>query len=172
MVARFSVQKDHTAMFQALQRVPNVELELIGDGPEMQAARRLCHKCGLSDRVVFLGSRNDVAERLAHGHLFCLISKWEGFPRSTLEGMRAGLPTVVSNVGGAGEAVLEGKTGFVIPRGNVDVLAHKLTTLVNNAELRRRMGAAAREHFLANFTFDRMFDRTLQVYEDALAARN
>jgi glycosyltransferase involved in cell wall biosynthesis len=172
MIARFAEQKDHAALFRALQRVPNVELELIGDGPQIQAARQLCHSCGLSDRVVFLGSRNDIAERLGHGHLFCLISKWEGFPRSTLEGMRAGLPTVVSNVGGAGEAVVEGQTGFVIPRGDIDTLAHRLSALANNAELRRRMGAAAREHFLANFTFDRMFDRTLQVYEDALAGRN
>jgi glycosyltransferase involved in cell wall biosynthesis len=136
------------------------------------AARAEAAALGLSGRVRFLGYRNDTAECLRGADIFCLISNYEGFPYTTLEAMREGLPTLVSDVGGAGEAVAEGQTGFLIPRGNVDVLAQRLALLAHNAELRRRMGSAAREHFLANFTFDRMFNRTLAVYEEVLSGRN
>jgi glycosyltransferase involved in cell wall biosynthesis len=171
MVARFGAQKDHITLLQALNAVPTLDLDFIGEGPTLAASRAEATALGLNGRVRFLGYREDTAQCLRAADIFCLISNYEGFPYTTLEAMREGLPTLVSDVGGAGEAVVEGQTGFLIPKGNVDVLAQRLALLASNAELRRRMGAAAREHFLANFTFDRMFNRTLQVYEEVLAGR-
>lgn len=172
MVARFGVPKDHVALLRAVARVPSLELDLVGEGPTLESARSEAGLLGLNHRVRFLGYRDNTAECLRAADVFCLISNYEGFPYTTLEAMREGLPTLVSDVGGAGEAVVEGQTGFLIPRGNVEVLAQRLTLLANDAELRRRMGSAAKEHFLANFTFDRMFTRTLQVYEEVLAGRH
>jgi glycosyltransferase involved in cell wall biosynthesis len=171
MVARFGVAKDHVALLRAMALVPSLELDLVGEGPTLESARFEAGLLGLNHRVRFLGYRDDTAQCLRAADMFCLISNYEGFPYTTLEAMREGLPTLVSDVGGAGEAVVEGQTGFLIPRRNVEVLAQRLALLANDAELRRRMGAAAREHFLANFTFDRMFNRTLQVYEEVLAGR-
>jgi glycosyltransferase involved in cell wall biosynthesis len=172
MVARFGVPKDQIALLRALKFVAHLELDFVGEGPTLEAARAEASALGLNDRVRFLGYRNDATECLRAADIFCLISNYEGFPYTTLEAMREGLPTLVSDVGGAGEAVVEGQTGFLIPRGNVDVLAQRLALLANSPQLRMRMGAAAREHFLANFTFDRMFNRTLAVYKEVLSGRN
>jgi glycosyltransferase involved in cell wall biosynthesis len=168
MIARFFAQKDHETLLRALQRVPDVELDLIGDGPGQARVEAMCREYGLQGRVRFLGHRDSVAEDLSRAHVFCLISHWEGFPRSTLEAMRAGLPCVVSDVGGAGEAVVEGKTGFCVPRGNVDVVAEKLRLLAANPSLRAAMGQAGRARYLEAFTFDRMFEQTHALYGEVL----
>jgi glycosyltransferase involved in cell wall biosynthesis len=86
--------------------------------------------------------------------------------------MRSSLPTVVSDVGGAGEAVRDGVTGFLLPKDDDGRLYACLSLLAHQPWIRRQMGKAAHEHFKQNFTFDRMFDQTLRVYEDVLARRN
>jgi glycosyltransferase involved in cell wall biosynthesis len=170
MVARFVPQKDHRTLLRAAAAVAGLHLDLVGDGPELAAMQDLAGSLGIADRVRFLGHRDDVADLLARAHLFTLISNWEGFPRSTLEAMRAGLPAVVSDVGGSAEAITEGASGFVVPRGDSRTLTDRLAGLVGDASLRRRMGDAARRRYEAEFTFTRMLDRTLAVY-DAVAGR-
>jgi glycosyltransferase involved in cell wall biosynthesis len=82
--------------------------------------------------------------------------------------MRASLPVVVSDVGGAKEAIVEGQTGFCIPRGDLEALIHRLRLLVRYPELRAKMGEEGRKRFLAEFTFDRMYRQTVQVYDEVL----
>ena len=171
MIARFDHQKDHASLLQAMQSIPDVHLDLVGDGPNLIAMQALAHALGISERVQFLGFRHDVTDILSKAHIFTLISNWEGFPRTTLEAMRAGLPVVVSDVGGAKEAVIEGKTGFCIPRGDVNRLTQCLSLLVEDASLRSKMGHAGRQHYLANFTFDGMFEKTAKIYEEILKRR-
>jgi glycosyltransferase involved in cell wall biosynthesis len=168
MVARFDAQKDQMTLISALARVPGLELDLVGGGAGLQQAQEAALSLGVGDRVRFLGFQFDPNGTLQSADIFCLISNYEGFPYTTLEAMRAGLPTIVSNVGGAGEAVVDGKTGFLIPKGSIDVLAEKLQLLARNVELRQSMGAAAKQHFLRNFTFDRMYNRTMKVYQEVL----
>jgi glycosyltransferase involved in cell wall biosynthesis len=105
---------------------------------------------------------------MAECHAFALISNWEGFPRTTLEAMRAGLPVVVSDVGGASEAVGEGVTGFKISRGDVDGLRQRLRALTNDPILRKEMGQAARKLYESEFSFDHMFRQTVRVYKELL----
>ena len=168
MTARFDRQKDHETLFRALTTLPDVGLDLIGNGPDRAATEALAERRGIAARVRFLGQRLDVAEILANAHAFVLSSRWEGFPRSTLEAMRAGLPVVVGRVGGAAEAVEEGRSGFVVEPGDREQLAERLRELVHKPELRREMGAASRARYEADFTFTRMFARTFAVYEQAL----
>lgn len=170
MVARFEPQKDHATLLRALEGLRELawELELIGDGPLLESVRIEAGRLGLLDRVRFLGARKDVAERLAEAQLFVLISNWEGFPRSILEAMRAGLPVVASDVGGVREAVVEGETGYLVPRGDEKALRARLRQLITNASLRVKMGQAGRKRFEERFTFEHMFKKTLKVYEDVL----
>jgi glycosyltransferase involved in cell wall biosynthesis len=168
MIARFFEQKDHKTLLRALQRVPDVELDLIGDGPGQPQVEAMCRRYGLQGRVRFLGHRDDVAVDLSLANVFCLISHWEGFPRSTLEAMRAGLPCVISDVGGACEAVVEGETGFCVPRGNADAVAEKLNLLAASPSIRTAMGQAGRARYLEAFTFGRMFEQTHSLYEEVL----
>ncbi len=172
MVARLDRQKDHATLLRALRDIDGVHLDLVGEGPDEGHVRALSRALGVADRVHFLGHRHDVAEVLARAHLFALISQWEGFPRSTLEAMRAGLPVLVSDVGGAAEAVEEGVTGYVVPRSDVTAIREKLALLASDARLRQAMGAAGRRRYEASFTFGHMFTRTLGVYEEILARRS
>jgi glycosyltransferase involved in cell wall biosynthesis len=166
MVARFQEPKDHRTLLAALAQMREEAwtLDLIGDGPLEANVRRLADELGLIERVRFLGQRNDVDEQLAEAQLFLLISRWEGFPLSILEAMRAGLPVIASNVGGCNESVVDGETGFLVRSGDVGSLHDKLMVLVRSAVLRQQMGTAGRKRFTEHFTFHQMFEKTFALY--------
>lgn len=172
MVARFSPPKDPFLLLRALAGLKGCTWELwfVGGGELEELAREESTRLGLGDRVCFLGTRRDVAELLARCHIFVLISNWEGLPLTVLEAMRAGLPVVASDVGGVGEAVVDGVTGFLVPRGDVRLLRERLKVLLENPELRARMGAAGYERFRKHFTVDRMVARTKEVYYEVLSS--
>lgn len=173
MVARFEPQKDHLTLFRALTELRELswELELIGDGPLWETMRVEAQRLGLGERVAFLGARKDVAERLGKAQAFVLVSNWEGFPRSILEAMRAGLPVVASDVGGVREAVVDGETGFLVPRGDVAILCDRLRRLLQDPGMRVRMGTAGRRRYERHFTFEQMLDKTLKVYEEVVGKK-
>lgn len=171
MIARFDKQKDHITLFKAFQDIPNAELELVGDGPYLEKMKELAINLGIIDKIKFLGYRSDIPQILAQAQIFTLISNWEGFPRTTVEAMRAELPVIVSDVGGASEAVIEGVTGYSIAQGGVDSLHQKLLTLVSDSNLRKKMGEQARKRYQDYFTFQKMFEQTLKVYEQVLHMR-
>jgi glycosyltransferase involved in cell wall biosynthesis len=78
--------------------------------------------------------------------------------------MRASLPVVVSDVGGCREAVLDGKTGFLVPAGDPKVLAEKLEKLILDSELRRSLGNAGRLRYEEEFTFEAMLKNTMAAW--------
>ena len=171
MIARFEPQKDHITLLQALAGLKHEawQLDLIGDGPLLPQARELSGRLGLDDRVQFWGQRMDVAARLAESQVALLITKWEGFPRSILEAMRAGLPVIASAVGGVAESVRDGDNGFTVPRGDVGALQERLLQLLGNPDLRCRMGRSARERYEHEFMLARTVSRTLSVYQEILS---
>ena len=189
MVARFEEQKDHATLLHALARLRNEaasrqasdsaptgapedglawatdwQLDLVGDGPGRSAVEALADRLGLTPQVRFGGATLDAAPHLAQAQVFVLSSRWEGFPRSILEAMRAGLPVVASDVGGVREAVEDGVTGFVCAPSDAAGLAAGLSRLLRDARLRERFGAAGRERYLARFTFERMAAAMLPLY--------
>lgn len=169
-VARLDVPKNHALLLKALATVIGVPwvLELIGDGPLTDTVRQMVHALGLTDRVVFSGLCSDVPTRLARADVFVLVSNWEGLPLSILEAMRASLPVVASNVGGVAELVNDGVTGFLVPKGDVAVLADRLSRLLGDAALRQQMGHAGRDVYEHEFGFETMYQRTQQVYRDVI----
>ncbi len=169
-VARCAPPKDYRTLFLALQGLDGVLLDCVGDGPLLPELRALAASLGIAGQVRFLGHRNDVPRLLAESHVFVLSSQSEGFPMSTLEAMRAGLPVIVTAVGGAPEAVLPGRTGFTVPAGDPEALRLRLRQLAADPELRTRLGATGRKHFEESFTFDRMYEATLALYA-SLATR-
>jgi len=171
MIARFEPQKDHVTLLQALAGLRHEawHLDLIGDGPLLPQARELSRRLGLDERVQFWGQRMDVAARLADSQVALLITKWEGFPRSILEAMRAGLPVIASAVGGVAESVRDGDTGFTVPREDVGALQERLLKLLANPDLRCRMGRRARERYEQEFMLASTVSRTLAVYQEILS---
>jgi glycosyltransferase involved in cell wall biosynthesis len=170
MVARYGAQKDHPTLLRALAGLTDLEweIDLIGDGPLMQQTEALAASLGIGDRVHFLGQRMDVAEIVARSQVSLLVTNWEGFPLSILEAMRAGLPVVASAVGGIGESVRDGETGFVVPRGNVEALGDRIRRLLADPPLRRRLGASGRSYFERHFTLEHFVSKTFEVYRHVL----
>ena len=119
----------------------------------------------------FWGTRDDVPELLAGSQVFVLPTKWEGFPISILEAMRAGLPVIASDVGGVREAVGEGETGFLVPRGDAATLRARLEMLLKQPDLRARLGAAGRRRYEARFGLERMLKKTRAVYDEVLSVK-
>ena len=166
MVARFASQKDHQTLLTALRQLTGKSwtLDFVGDGPKRAKIEQIVLGSGLANRIRFLGECSDVALHLARAQVFLLISRWEGFPRSTLEAMRAGLPVIVSDVGGAREAIEEGKTGYVVPRSDVATLTERLARLLDSPDLRERMGEAGRQRYTQEYTLEHVYARTQDIY--------
>lgn len=169
MVARFCPQKDHETLIRALANCTqkNWSLQLAGSGDSL-AIHRLVNELNLNDKVQILGERSDVDYLLERADLFCLISHWEGFPRSILEAMRAQMPVITSAVGGSAESVVQGETGYVVPRKAVGDLTERLDVLLADPSLRVRMGMAGRQHFEEKFRFQIMAERNLALYNQVL----
>jgi glycosyltransferase involved in cell wall biosynthesis len=174
MIARFEPQKDHATLFRALAglRHESWHLDLIGDGPLLPTAEAMAQGLGLDGRVQFWGQRMDVAERLADSQVAVLSTNWEGFPRSILEAMRAGLPVVSSDVGGTSESVLNNETGFIVPQGDVESLRQHLALLLADPALRVRMGRSGRQRYEQHFTLSHTVAKTVAVYEEVLRRIN
>jgi glycosyltransferase involved in cell wall biosynthesis len=170
MIARYGPQKDHPTLLRALAGLKDLpwELDLVGDGPLATQTKELAAALALTDRVHFLGQRMDVDRILAAGQISLLITNWEGFPLSILEAMRANLPVVASAVGGVGESVRDGETGYLVPAGEVDPLRDRLRRLLLDPALRVRLGNAGRAAYERQFTLDHTVSKTIEVYRDVL----
>lgn len=167
MVGRFEEQKDYETLIRALSEFKDLEwtADFVGDGPRLPELKNLAFDLGVADRVRFLGYRKDIADILSRAQVYLLITNWEGFPRSILEAMRAGLPVIASDVGGNSEAVKEGVNGHIVPAKNVTALAERLRELLVSPERRAAFGQAARERYERDFTFEIMAGKTIGRYE-------
>ena len=172
-VARLDAQKDHALLIDALATIKDLawELELIGDGPLTESIRARATSLDIIERILFPGLCNDVPRRLAKADLFVLASRFEGFPLSILEAMRANLPVIASDVGGVSESVAEGTTGFLVPKGDKDALADRLRLLLCDPALRMRLGLQGRSFYEREFSFDVMYNRTFEIYQRVLERR-
>jgi glycosyltransferase involved in cell wall biosynthesis len=171
MLGRFVAQKDHASLLKALATLRPEEwlLDLAGDGPGQAGIEALAAELGVAHRVRFLGHSDDIAGLLRRSDVLALISHWEGLPYSILEAMSLGLPVIASDVGGVSEAVVDGESGRLVPRGDVAGLQAALAELISHPELRRRLGTAGRRRYEAAFRFERMFSDTLALYERVAA---
>jgi glycosyltransferase involved in cell wall biosynthesis len=170
MVARFGAQKDHPTLFRALAGLLDFpwQVDLIGEGPLLGEMQSLASSLGIADRVHFLGQRMDVDQILSRAQGCLLVTNWEGFPLSILEAMRAGLPVVASAVGGIGESVVDGETGYLTPRGDAEVLRDRIGRLLSAPATRIHLGANGRLRYERQFTLDHSVAKTLAVYRDVI----
>lgn len=168
-VGRLTQQKDPVTLLRAWRMVDGPHrLAVVGEGPMRDDLTAMIALDGLTGRVDLLGACEDVSAVLRAADLFVLASRWEGHPLAVLEAMMSGLPVVATAVGGVPEQVLEGETGFLVPPEDPEALARALRRLLDDPNLRRRMGAAGRRRALACFTEARMLSETERLYESAM----
>lgn len=147
-VTRLSEQKAPLDLVNACAHIhrqqPKTWFVIVGDGPLRPAVEEAIEDQGLSARVVLTGLRRDIPEIMAVFNVFVLSSLWEGLPRVLPQAMATSLPIVCTRADGSAEAVIDGENGFLVPKGEAELLAGKVLTLLGDDELRRRMGENGR----------------------------
>lgn len=174
-VARFSAQKDHETLLQALPAVvatdPSVLLLLVGTGERLEESKELVSTLGLSDHVLFLGQRTDVADIVNAADLFVLPSRFEGLPLAVLEAMSLAVPVVATRVGGTVEALGVDHPLFA-DVGDPASLAAVLSDALADRRLAAVAGEAGHTRFKAAFSAVRMGAETAAIYEQILTERS
>ena len=172
----------HVSNFRKVKRAPDiikafamvckivneVHLEMIGQGPELDYCRDLAITLGINDKVSFRGSLLNVPQVLCYTDIFVIPSEIEGFGLAALEAMACGIPVIASNAGGLPEVVEHEKCGFLITPGDVNTLAKYMLILIENEDLRKKMGTTARKIAIKKFHPDKIVPQYESLYTRVL----
>ena len=163
----------------AVAGIPGVELVVAGGpprerldaDPEARRLRALVERLGVGDRVELRGglSRDAVAALMRSADAVACTPWYEPFGIVPLEAMACGVPVVASSVGGLVDTIVDGETGIHIPPRRPDRIAAALRTLLGDADLRARCGAAGVRRARARYTWDSVAEGTLEAYARVVA---
>lgn len=174
IAARLVPAKGHVFLFKAVAQLapsyPHLKVLVLGQGGLEQELKKLAMDLGIAERIQFAGFRDDMAfctRAFDIGALPSIDCDTSSF--SLKEEMACGLPVVASDYGGLKEILHDGVEGFVAPTGTVAPLASALRRLLDDADLRRRMGEMGRKRVLRDFSLDVFADRTVLAYRQAIA---
>lgn len=161
------------AMRRALDSGVDLTLDLVGDGPEAQHLRYTIDDLNLGDRVTLLGRLppDEVNLVLGGADVFLHTSSVEGMSNAVLEAMATGLAVITTDAGGMREAVRDGVDGLVVPVRGTEEIASALFSLAQSADLRRQLGASARERVVAEFRLDQQIASFQNLLVEAAATR-
>jgi len=142
---RLTRQKALDTALDAIARVPEADLLVIGDGPDRARLELHASRLGLNGRVRFVGSvpRAEVLQALAAAQALVISSDWENFPHTAVEALALGTPLIATAVGGVPEIVSDGVNGLLVPPGEPDALAAAIERFLGSEELRARLVGAA-----------------------------
>ena len=149
-----------------LKKTHRFRFQVVGDGKERAALEALAAELDLSDCTEFVGkvSRDDVVGYFARSDIFVLASIWEASGNVLLEALASGKPVVTTDSGGPPEYVTDGQSGFIVPVRDAERMAERLGTLIDDAGMRQRFGAAGRERAVNELTYARMIDSISGIY--------
>lgn len=171
----------HMSNFRKVKRVQDVvrtfawiaeampaRLVMIGDGPELSHCSQLAHELGLKDRVLFMGSQEQVVPLLSAAHLFLLPSEQESFGLAALEAMSCGVPVIASDAGGLPEVVVEGETGHLCHVGDVETMAARAIGLLGNPQMHKEFSENAVHRVRTEFCAARVIPQYEDLYRRVL----
>lgn len=147
-------------------------LLIVGDGPQAEYLSAVINDLSLQDLVYLTGDRDDIPELLRIMDVFVLPSLAEGISNTLLEAMATGLPLIATDVGGNPEVVRNGVNGFLVPSADVEAMADAMESLINDCEMRLRMGKAGREIVSESFSWETTVEAYLSVYDAVTGAGN
>lgn len=173
IVANLIPYKGHHDLIEACRRLqtktPWKLLIVGGDSSGIQdVLNETVARWDLRDRIEFLGLRSDARDIMSGADIGILCSHEEGFSNAILECMAAGLPMVVTDVGGNREAVVDGESGFVVPARDPEAMADALRLLIDDPRLREKFGAAGAGRVRENFGLARCIARYERIFDGVL----
>lgn len=165
--------KDHETFLRAAKKVHSEVSDsafvLAGEGELVESIRAFATGQGLADAAFFIGACKHVPELLAVSNVCVLSSKHEGFSNSILEYMAASRPVVVTDVGGAREAVTDGATGYIVRPGDDEGMASRIISLLRDPSRAAEMGRQGRRVVEEKFSCESQLAQTEKLYERLLA---
>ncbi len=170
VVANLIPYKGHIDLLNALGKIHSQlpkswKLLCVGnDNGILSQLKEHSQMLGIHNHVEFLGKRSDTPQLLAAADIGILCSHEEGFSNAILEGMAAGLPMVVTDVGGNAEAIEDGQTGIVVKAKNPESLSNALLSIALAPELRTRFGQAGKERITQHFTLQQCAQNYADFY--------
>ena len=171
MVARFVPWKAHTDLLKATRKIIDrgidIKILFLGEGTEREKIIGLIKSLEMENNVIILENTLDVRPVLVSMDIFALTSiAVETFPNAALEVMAMSKPVILSNIGGTSEMVENGINGFLYPPGDIDALASRIQTIIDN-DLFLEMGKEARKIIEDKFTLEKMvseYEKCLILY--------
>jgi len=165
-VAKFNEQKNLINLFHACKGI-DMELDLIGSGPQESALKELQEQLGI--RVNFVGNlpNHKIPEYMSRSEIFILPSLFEGHPKTLIEAMSCGLPVIGSDVPGIREIIEHEKNGYLCGTDPVSIRS-AIETVLSNLDLQVEMGKNARGFVLQNYSLEQIFQKELSIMERVL----
>lgn len=176
IVGRLVPIKNHRMFLDAaltvLEQVPagSMKFVVIGDGELRQHLEGYARSLRIQGSVIFTGWRSDLVPVYADLDIVALTSLNEGTPVSIIEAMAAARPVVSTKVGGVGDVIAEGESGYLVPSGDVQIFAEKILALAGNRTLRERLGLRGRAAAVKKYSKDRLVRDIEALYKECLAA--
>ncbi|SFT88282.1 Glycosyltransferase involved in cell wall bisynthesis [Lishizhenia tianjinensis] len=175
IVGRLAPIKDHDFFLDAIEELAQrttrkFKVFIVGDGSEYSAihARVQYLKAKYGCEIIMTSWIKDIAEFNAGMDVICLSSKNEGTPVSLIEAQATNLPVLSTDVGGVRDIVLDGETGFIVEKGNLETYTEKLRLLIENDELRISMGQKGYPHVSEKFHYSRLVKDMERLYKQLL----
>jgi len=169
MVAKMIPEKGHRYFLEAIPSIlkysPQTKFLLVGGGPLERELRELAYKLNIYKSVVFAGYYKNMGKIYTIIDILVLYSWKEAFGNVCIEAGAFGKPVVASNAGGIAEAVVDGKTGILVPPKNPRKLAEAIIYLLENPDIAKKMGEAGRKRVREYFTIERVGNEVEKVYE-------
>lgn len=170
-LGRLTVDKGLLDLARAFADVPGTYLAMVGPDEEGLTDRIRAVCGGDASRLRFIGYTGEPQSYMAAADVFVLPSYREGFGSTVIEAAACGVPAIASRIYGLTDAVVDGATGFLVPPREPAALAQRMRELAGDAALRQRLGTAARERALRDFSQATLTQATLAYYEGRLAER-
>lgn len=172
-VGRFVPVKGQTYLIEALAQIINhygpVNLLLVGGGELQSELETQAESLGIADFVHFIGFQEDVTPYMQATDIAAMPSLYEVFSLAMLEFMALGKPVIGSDHSSFREAFKDNQYGLIVPRKDSQALAKAILKLLENEELRYQYGKAGLERVRANFSFNRLVEDMMRLYDKALS---
>jgi glycosyltransferase involved in cell wall biosynthesis len=157
---------------QLRDEMKNVQLTIIGDGPDREKLQNCAREKGISDAVNFCGEAEEIVPYLQQSAVFVLPSFSEGLSNVLLEAMACGLPVVATRVGGTIDLVQDGFNGILIEPDNAGQLYQAMKKILQDKDLAKALGVQARKTAAEKFSLKSVTEQYVSLYQTLVPARN